>query len=99
MAVNTRTSAQLWRAETSVSTASAPVVAGRRLYLTAADGRLLAVDTARGTLLGQTKARLGDGRGSLVSAIPAPVVAEGKVYSAAPDGALFAVDGRDPAAW
>ncbi|WP_405880513.1 PQQ-binding-like beta-propeller repeat protein [Streptomyces sp. NBC_01136] len=99
VAVNTRTSAQLWRAETSVSTASAPVVAGRRLYLTAADGRLLAVDTARGTLLGQTKARLGDGRGSLVSAIPAPVVAEGKVYSAAPDGALFAVDGRDPAAW
>jgi outer membrane protein assembly factor BamB len=94
-----KASGQLWRVETSVSKASAPVVAGQRLYLTAADGRLLAVDTARGRLLGQTKARLGNDRGSLVSAIPAPVATGGRVYSAAPDGSLFAVDGRDPAAW
>ncbi|GAA4992891.1 protein kinase domain-containing protein [Streptomyces siamensis] len=99
VAVDTRTSKQLWRAETSVSWASAPVVAGNRLYLSAVDGRLLAVDTARGTLLGQTKARLGDRRGSLVNVLPAPVAAPGRVYGTAPDGSLFAVDARDPSAW
>ncbi|WP_028799024.1 serine/threonine-protein kinase [Streptomyces sp. 142MFCol3.1] len=99
VAVDTRTSKQLWRAETSVSWASAPVVAGHRLYLSAVDGRLLAVDTARGTLLGQTKARLGDRRGSLVNVLPAPVAAPGRVYGTAPDGSLFAVDARDPSAW
>ncbi|MCX4576670.1 serine/threonine-protein kinase [Streptomyces sp. NBC_01571] len=99
VAVDTRASAQLWRAETTVSTASAPVVAGRRLYLTAADGRLLSVDTTRGTLLGQTRARLGDAQGSLISSIPAPVAADGKVYSSAPDGSLFAVDGSRPSTW
>ncbi|MFD8424789.1 PQQ-binding-like beta-propeller repeat protein [Streptomyces sp. NPDC059466] len=99
VAVDTRASAQLWRAETSVAMASAPVVAGQRLYLTGVDGRLLCVDAARGTLLGQTRARLGDARGSLISAIPAPVAAGGKVYSSAPDGSLFAVDGSRPSAW
>ncbi|MHB9852702.1 protein kinase domain-containing protein [Streptomyces krungchingensis] len=99
VAVDTRTSKQLWRAETSVSWASAPVVAGHRLYLSAVDGRLLAVDTARGTLLGQTKARLGDRRGSLVNVLPPPVAAPGRVYGTAPDGSLFAVDARDPSAW
>jgi serine/threonine protein kinase len=99
VAMDTKTSAQLWRAETSVSKASAPVVAGQRLYLTSVDGRLLAVDTARGTLLGQTKARLGADQGSLVSAIPAPVAAGGQVYATAPDGSLFAVDARDPSTW
>ncbi|MGW3632344.1 serine/threonine-protein kinase [Streptomyces sp. NPDC005122] len=99
VAVDTRASAQLWRAETSVSVASAPVAAGGRLYLTAADGRLLAVDAARGKLLGQTRARLGDTRGSLIATIPAPVAAGGKVYSSAPDGSLFAVDGSRPSAW
>ncbi|WP_406474887.1 protein kinase domain-containing protein [Streptomyces sp. NBC_01615] len=99
VAMDTKTSAQVWRVETSVSWASAPTVAGHRLYLTAADGRLLAVDTAHGTLLGQTKARLGDKRGSLVSALPAPLAANNKVYSTAPDGTLFAVDARDPSAW
>lgn len=99
VAVNTRTSAQLWRVETSVSWASAPAVAGHRLYLTAVDGRLLAIDTTHGTLLGQTKARLGDERGSLVNNLPTPVPANGKIYSTAPDGSLFAVDARDPSAW
>jgi serine/threonine protein kinase/outer membrane protein assembly factor BamB len=99
VAVNTKTSAQLWRVETSVSWASAPVVAGHRLYLTAVDGRLLAIDTTHGTLLGQTKARLGDQRGSLVNNLPAPVTANNKIYSTAPDGSLFAVDARDPSAW
>jgi outer membrane protein assembly factor BamB len=97
--VDTRTSRQLWRLETSVSFSSAPVLTGRRLYFTAADGRLLAVDTAKGTLLGQTRPRLGGERGILLSGLPAPVLAGGKVYSGAPDGSLFAVDGQDPAGW
>ena len=71
VAVGTKSSAQLWRVETSVSTASAPVVSGRRLYLTAADGRLLAVGTPHGAAARADRARLGDGRGWLVSAIPA----------------------------
>ncbi|MEU6277223.1 serine/threonine-protein kinase [Streptomyces populi] len=99
VAVNTETSEQLWRVETSVSKASAPVVTGRRLYLTAVDGRLVAVDTVRGALLGQTKARPGGDRGSLVGALPAPLAAGTHVYTTAPDGSLFAVDGRDPSGW
>jgi outer membrane protein assembly factor BamB len=99
VAVNAKTSAQLWRVETSVSKASAPVVAGHRVFFTAVDGRLLAVDADQGTLLGQTKPRLGNDRGSLVSALPAPVPANGKIYSTAPDGSLFAVDALDPSAW
>ncbi|MFD5521606.1 PQQ-binding-like beta-propeller repeat protein [Streptomyces sp. NPDC127066] len=99
VAVDTRTSKQLWRVETSVTKASAPVVSGHRLYLSAVDGRLIAVDTDKGVLLGQTKARLGDRRGSLVGALPAPLPAGGKIYATSPDGTLFAVDGRDPSGW
>jgi outer membrane protein assembly factor BamB len=99
VAVNTRTSEQSWRVETSVSRASAPTVAGHRLYLTAPDGRLIAVDTDRGTLLGQTRARLGSDRGSIAGALPAPLAAENHVCATAPDGYLFAVDARDPSAW
>ncbi|MGW3914021.1 protein kinase domain-containing protein [Streptomyces sp. NPDC005070] len=99
VAVNTKTSKQMWRVETSVSKASAPTAVGRRLYLTAVDGRLVAVDTDRGALLGQTRPRPGGDRGSLVSALPAPLTAGTHVYATAPDGTLFAVDGRDPAGW
>jgi outer membrane protein assembly factor BamB len=99
VSMDTETSKQSWRVETSVSKASAPVVTGHRLYLTAVDGRLIAVDTDRGTLLGQTKARLGSEQGSLVSTLPTPLAADGKIYAAAPDGSLFAVDARDPSAW
>lgn len=99
VAVDTRAATQRWRLETSVSWASAPVLAGGRLYLSAGDGRLLAVDAARGTLLGQTRARLGDQRGSLVNVLPAPLPARGKIYATSPDGYLFAVDARDPAGW
>ncbi|MFF3410327.1 PQQ-binding-like beta-propeller repeat protein [Streptomyces sp. NPDC002742] len=99
VAVNTRTSEQSWRVETSVSRASAPTVAGHRLYLTAPDGRLIAVDTDRGTLLGQTRTRLGSDRGSIAGALPAPLAAENHVCATAPDGYLFAVDARDPSAW
>ncbi|WP_405698054.1 protein kinase domain-containing protein [Streptomyces sp. NBC_01185] len=89
-----------WRLETAVGMTSAPVLgAGGRLYFSAADGRLLAVDTERGTLLGQTRPRLKDGRLSHASSLPAPVVLGRSVVGTAPDGSVFAVDAHDPAAW
>ncbi|MGW7576771.1 protein kinase domain-containing protein [Streptomyces sp. NPDC054765] len=91
-----------WDTETSVSRGSAPVVSGDRLYFTAADGRLLAVDTRSGGLLGQTPPRL-DGRrhNGYLQMLPAPQVdaAHGRIYAAAPDGRVFAVAIGDPAAW
>ncbi|MEU5987023.1 serine/threonine-protein kinase [Streptomyces sp. NPDC047434] len=90
----------VWELETSAKNVSAPVVGpDDRLYLSASDGRLLAVDTARGALLGQTGTRLRDGRLGYATSVPAPVVAGTRVFGTAPDGSVFAVDGRDPAAW
>lgn len=90
----------LWTLETAAGTVSVPVVGpGDRLYFSASDGRLLAVDTARGALLGQTGPRLRDGRLGYATTIPAPVVAGDRVFGTAPDGSVFAVDARDPAAW
>ncbi|WP_179200099.1 PQQ-binding-like beta-propeller repeat protein, partial [Streptomyces sp. NRRL B-24572] len=90
----------LWELETAASTVSVPVVGpGDRLYFSASDGRLLAVDTARGALLGQTGPRLRDGRLGYATTVPAPVVAGDRVFGTAPDGSVFAVDARDPAAW
>ncbi|MFE9850834.1 PQQ-binding-like beta-propeller repeat protein [Streptomyces sp. NPDC005576] len=93
-------SAERWRLETGVALMSAPVLGeGNRLYFTAADGRLLAVDTRRGNLLGQTAPRLRDGKLDLAS-FPHPPVPVGRhVVGTAPDGSVFAVDGSDPAAW
>ncbi|MGW1197577.1 serine/threonine-protein kinase [Streptomyces sp. NPDC002536] len=91
---------RLWRLETSVSNASQLVASeSNRLYFSAADGRLLAVDSSEGALLGQTGARPGRAAGGLVDLVPAPVVAEGKVFGTAPDGTVFAVDGLNPAGW
>ncbi|MGX1756724.1 serine/threonine-protein kinase [Streptomyces lydicus] len=91
-----------WDTETSVSRGSAPVVSGDRLYFTAADGRLLAVDTRNGGLLGQTPPRL-DGRrhNGYLQMLPAPQVdaPHDRIYAAAPSGTVFAVASRDPAAW
>ncbi|MEF9911623.1 PQQ-binding-like beta-propeller repeat protein [Streptomyces sp. NBC_01685] len=92
--------AERWRLETAVSTTSAPVVgAGGRLYFSAADGRLLAVDTEHGTLLGQTRPRLREGKLSHASSLPSPVVLGRSVIGTAPDGSVFAVDADDPAHW
>ncbi|MET7796870.1 PQQ-binding-like beta-propeller repeat protein, partial [Streptomyces decoyicus] len=91
-----------WDTETSVSRGSAPVVSGDTLYFTAADGRLLAVDTHSGGLLGQTPPRL-DGRrhNGYLQMLPAPQVdaSRGRVYAAAPNGTVFAAATGDPAAW
>ncbi|MEV8310596.1 PQQ-binding-like beta-propeller repeat protein [Streptomyces flavidovirens] len=93
-------SAELWHLETGAARTSRPVVAGRdRLYFSAADGRLLAVDTARGVLLGGTEPRLRAGKLGFAPTLPAPVPAHGKVFATAPDGSVFAVKDRDPARW
>ncbi|MFJ2877996.1 PQQ-binding-like beta-propeller repeat protein [Streptomyces sp. NPDC086796] len=89
-----------WQLETAAGRTSAPVLAaGDRLYFSAADGRLLAVDTEHGKLLGQTGPRLRNGRLTYSSALPAPVAAGRTVFGTAPDGSVFAVDGQDPARW
>lgn len=89
-----------WRLETAVGMTSSPVLgAGGRLYFSAADGRLLAVDTEHGTLLGQTRPRLRAGKLSHASSLPAPVVLGGSVIGTAPDGSVFAVDADGPATW
>ncbi|MEU6139854.1 serine/threonine-protein kinase [Streptomyces sp. NPDC047081] len=99
-AVDTTSGKQLWNIETSVSRGSAPVVDDRYVYFSAADGRLLAVDARKGTLAGQTPARLGTDAGQTVtSTLPQPVVANTHVYATAPDGTVFAVDARNPADW
>ncbi|MFJ3584893.1 PQQ-binding-like beta-propeller repeat protein [Streptomyces sp. NPDC090127] len=90
----------LWELETAAGNVSAPVLGPTgRLYFSVADGRLLAVDTGRGALLGQTGPRLRDGRLGYATSVPAPVVLGDTVFGTAPDGSVFAVDGRDPAGW
>ncbi|MGW1295690.1 serine/threonine-protein kinase [Streptomyces sp. NPDC002533] len=92
--------AELWRLETGVGRASAPVLGeGGHLYFSAADGRLLAVDTGRGALVGQTRARLSGGKLTYASDLPAPVVAGRVVVGTAPDGSVFSVDGAEPGGW
>ncbi|WP_030621655.1 protein kinase domain-containing protein [Streptomyces sclerotialus] len=93
--------AREWTVETSVSRGSQPVVAGDRLYFSAPDGRLLAVDTRRGAMLGQTKPRLATGRGGYLETVPSPVVdpAARRVFASAPDGTVFGVDAADPGRW
>ncbi|MGS2588648.1 protein kinase domain-containing protein [Streptomyces hebeiensis] len=95
-----RGAAERWRLETSVTRASRPTVAGGHLFLSAGDGRLLAVSTERGVLVGQTEPRMSEGKFTLSGTLPAPVTdPSGRVFATAPDGSVFAVPGRDPARW
>ncbi|MFJ9567210.1 serine/threonine-protein kinase [Streptomyces fuscichromogenes] len=98
-AVDLGTGKRLWELQTSVTRGSAPVADDRHVYFTAADGRLLAVDARKGTLSGQTPARLGANAGQITAALPAPLILDGHVYATAPDGTVFAVDAREPADW
>ncbi|MEV6261491.1 PQQ-binding-like beta-propeller repeat protein [Streptomyces sp. NPDC051784] len=92
--------AERWRLETAVGMTSAPALgADGRLYFSAGDGRLLAVDTEHGTLLGQTRPRIRAGKLGHASYLPAPTVLGRAVVGTAPDGSVFAVDADDPAAW
>ncbi|MBT2481192.1 serine/threonine-protein kinase [Streptomyces sp. ISL-94] len=90
---------EVWRLETGTALSSQPVFAQGRVYLTAPDGRLLAVDAQAGRLVGQTKPRMGGSGGVVSGTLPAPVVADGRVYASAPDGAVFAVGTENPAGW
>lgn len=91
---------ELWRLETGVGRGSAPVLGeGGHLYFSASDGRLLAVDTGRGAVVGQTRARLSGGKLTYASDLPAPVTAGRTVVGTAPDGSVFAVDGLAPEGW
>ncbi|MFD8814713.1 PQQ-binding-like beta-propeller repeat protein [Streptomyces sp. NPDC059627] len=98
-AVDLGSGKRLWELQTSVTRGSAPVADDRHVYFTAADGRLLAVDARKGTLSGQTPARLGANAGQITAALPAPLILKGHLYAAAPDGTVFAVAAADPAAW
>ncbi|MGW8793719.1 serine/threonine-protein kinase [Streptomyces althioticus] len=89
---------RLWTLETGLTRASAPVSDGRHVFLSAPDGRLLAVNARSGRLVGQTPPRLGAGD-RVVASLPAPVLAHNRVHASAPDGTVFAVDAGDPAAW
>ncbi|MFE2561553.1 PQQ-binding-like beta-propeller repeat protein [Streptomyces sp. NPDC059352] len=90
----------LWELETAAGNVSVPVLGpGDRLYFSVQDGRLLAVDTARGALIGQTRPRLRNGRLGYASLVPEPLVAGDRVFGTAPDGSVFAVDAREPASW
>ncbi|MFJ3231736.1 serine/threonine-protein kinase [Streptomyces sp. NPDC086787] len=93
------TGRRLWLLETSVTNASIPAADRSHVYITAADGRLLAADARSGHLLGQTTPRLATDSDTLPATMPTPLVAHGHVYGAGPDGSMIAVDGRDPSAW
>ncbi|PWI17208.1 serine/threonine protein kinase [Streptomyces sp. Act143] len=99
VAVDMSAKRQVWSLETGVSQGSAPVTDGRRVYVTAPDGRLLAVSARGGKLLGQTPLRPGPHSDQVTSSLPVPLLADAGAYASAPDGTVFAVDARDPAAW
>ncbi|MET8285920.1 serine/threonine-protein kinase [Streptomyces sp. NPDC051639] len=99
MAIDMDTGVQRWRLETSVSRGSTPAVDAKHVYLTTPDGRLLAVDAARGKLIGQTRTRNGAEPDRVAAVLPLPLIADGRVYASAPDGTVFAVAADDPAAW
>jgi outer membrane protein assembly factor BamB len=90
---------RLWHLETSVSRGSVPVSDGSHVFVTASDGRLLAVDAHRGTLVGQTPTRLGTNGSDVVATLPRPALAAHRVYATAPDGTVFAMDARRPTSW
>ncbi|MYS92034.1 MULTISPECIES: serine/threonine-protein kinase [Streptomyces] len=99
VAVDLEARKQRWSLETGVVRGSTPVADDRYVYVTAPDGRLLAVDARRGKLVGQTSPRLGDRSDRVPAALPEPVLVGDRVYAGAPDGSVFAVSGRDPSGW
>ncbi|MFF7644507.1 PQQ-binding-like beta-propeller repeat protein [Streptomyces canus] len=98
-AIDVTTGRQLWHLETSVSRGSVPVSDGSHVFLTASDGRLLAVDAHKGTLNGQTPVRLGTDASDVIATLPQPVLTPHHIYATAPDGTVFAMDAREPSSW
>ncbi|MFF6787258.1 PQQ-binding-like beta-propeller repeat protein [Streptomyces sp. NPDC012510] len=97
-AVDMEARKQLWRTETEAGRTSGPVADDRHVYFTSSDGRVLAVDTRKGRLVGGTSPRLGD-TDRVSSALPEPVVIDRRVCAGAPDGTVLGLDGSDPASW
>ncbi|MCA1223777.1 outer membrane protein assembly factor BamB family protein, partial [Streptomyces sp. 8L] len=104
-ALDTREGARrpvLWTLQTAVTQGSRPTAdAAGHVFVTAGDGRLLAVDARRGTLLAATPPRLGAQRSTVAGALPPPLVTSGgaEVVAPAPDGSVFARDARRPSDW
>ncbi|MEU6390029.1 serine/threonine-protein kinase [Streptomyces sp. NPDC046939] len=91
---------QLWRSETSMSRGSTPSVdSGGRVYVSAPDGRLLALAPDTGRPVGQTRPRPGARTDRLVTELSPPVVAGDQVYATAPDGTVFGADRGRPQDW
>ncbi|WP_267244229.1 protein kinase domain-containing protein [Streptomyces sp. PR69] len=91
---------QLWRRELGVTHLSRPAGDGNGVYVSAGDGRLLAVDAESGVLLGQTRPRMADGPHTFPSVLPAPVTAgPDRIAGTAPDGSVFAQEAGDPGGW
>ncbi len=90
---------RLWQLETAVPRGSTPVADGDHVYVTAPDGRLLAVSANDGNLLGQTPPRLGANADRVPPALPDPIITTTHIYATAPDGTVFAVNARTPSAW
>ncbi|MEU5401173.1 serine/threonine-protein kinase [Streptomyces sp. NPDC005963] len=99
LAIGMDAGAQLWRLETSVTHLSRPAADARRVYVSAGDGRLLAVDAVAGKLIGQTEPRMNDGRYTFSSVLYEPIATPGRVFGTAPNGSVFAVDAKDPGRW
>ncbi|MEU3603787.1 serine/threonine-protein kinase [Streptomyces sp. NPDC006798] len=90
---------QLWRLETGATQLSRPVAGRNAVFVTAGDGRLLAVDAVRGRLTGQTDPRMDGGPRTYTSFLPAPATAGDRVFGTAPDGSVFSVAAADPGSW
>lgn len=96
-ALNIQTGDQLWQGSTSVEcSASHPIIAGERLIIGTADGRVVAFSKNDGNLLWDyqtgpslTSLEPYQREGSDVNTTPA--VAEGRVYVGASDGALHVI--------
>ncbi|KOU37773.1 protein kinase domain-containing protein [Streptomyces sp. WM6378] len=99
VAVDSVRGGEKWRLDTGVARASRPVASAGQVFLTGADGRLLAFDAGKGVLAGQTNPRMNNGRYTFTPALPAPLAAGGRVYAASPDGSVFGVDPGDVASW
>ncbi|MEV2185673.1 serine/threonine-protein kinase [Streptomyces sp. NPDC047966] len=91
--------AQVWRLETSAARLSRPAAGAGAVFVSSGDGRLLAVDAARGTLVGQSDPRMHTGPNTFSPRLPAPVLAGGRVHATAPDGSVFALDATAPGGW
>ncbi|GAA3223928.1 hypothetical protein GCM10020256_32460 [Streptomyces thermocoprophilus] len=83
-AVDMSAGRELWHLETAVSRGSVPAADDAHVFVTAADGRLLAVGARDGRLVGQTPPRMSADPGTVASALPQPVVHAGQVFAAAP---------------